>query len=110
MGFFAWLTLFCCRAYLEEDGRFCGTGVEEEAGDDDAVGVCGGDGGGAVDGAQCGEAKAEDYGVRASDMDGFGEIVDAGREDEIFAFHELGVDGGGVVSVGVGEVETVRSG
>ena len=36
-------------AYLQEDGRGCGACVEEEAGDDDAVGVCGGHGGGAVD-------------------------------------------------------------
>ena len=83
----------------------CGTGVEEQAGDDDAVSVCGGHGGGAVDGTQRGEAKAKDYGVGVSDVDGFCQIVDAGREDEIFALRELGVDGGGVVSIGVGDVK-----
>ena len=36
-------------ADLKKDGRGCGAGIEEEAGDDDSFGVGGGDGGGAVD-------------------------------------------------------------
>ncbi len=31
---------------------------------------------------------------------GFGEVVDAGGEEEVFALGELGVDGSGVVAVG----------
>ena len=92
-------------AYCEEDGRLCGACVEEDAGDDDAVGVCAGHGGGAVDRVQRGEAEAHHDGVGASDVDGFGEFVNAGGEEEIFAFSELRVDGCGVVAVGVGYVE-----
>ena len=91
--------------YFEEDGRLCGACVEEEAGDDDAVGVCGCHGGGAVDGVQCGKAETHDYGVGVSDVDGLGEFVDAWGEEEVFAVGELRVDGCGVVTVRVGDIE-----
>ena len=66
------------RAYLEEDGGLSLAGVEEESGDDDAVRVCCGHGGVAVDGVQSGEAEAHYDSVGAGDVDGFGEVVGAG--------------------------------
>ena len=105
MGFLA------CEAWLPsgptstQDGRdFC-AGIEEEAGDVDAVDVGGGDGCGAVGGTEGGEAEAEDDGVVARDADRLGEVVDAGREKQILALGELGVDGGGGVFVGSSNVE-----
>ena len=56
-------------------------------------------------GVQRREAEAHDDRVGAGDADGFGEVVDAGREEQILAFGELRVDGGGGVAVGVGDVE-----
>ena len=41
----------------------------------------------------------------ARDAEGFGEGVDAGREEEMFAVGECGVEGGGGVGCGVGDVE-----
>ena len=73
------------RADLDEDGRELLAGVDEEAGEDDAVGVGGGDGGVAVGGMERGEAEAEDYGVGVGDADGLVEIVDAGGEEEMLA-------------------------
>ena len=97
------------RAYLDEDGGELFACVDEEAGEDDAVGVGGGDGGVAVGGMQGCEAEAEDYGVGMGDADGFGEVVDAGGEEEVFAAGEGRVDGGGGVVVGVRDVD-VREG
>ncbi len=79
--------------------------VEEQAGvmvrpSTSAVVMAGGAGGG----MQCGEAEAEDDGVRTRDADGFGEVVDAGRQQQVFAARELGVDGGGGVDVGCADV------
>ena len=51
------------RTDLDEDGESCLAGVDEQAGEDDAVGVGGGEGCVAVGGMQGGEAEAEDYGV-----------------------------------------------
>ena len=67
-------------------------GVEEEAGDGDAVDVGDGHGRGAVGGQERGVAEAEDDGVLARDADGFGEVVDAGCEEEIVAGGQCGVD------------------
>ena len=61
-------------------------------------------------GMQCGEAEAHDDGVGFCDVDGFGEVVDAGGEEEVLAVGELRVDGGGVVASGVGDVELARWG
>ena len=72
MGFLrvrAWLP---CGPIFEQDGGVLLAGVEEQAGDVDAVDVGGGHGGGAVGGAQRGEAEAEDDGVGAGDADGLG--------------------------------------
>jgi hypothetical protein len=66
------------RADLEQDGREILAGIDEQAGEDDAVGVGGGHGGCAVGGAQRGEAEAEDDGVGVGDADGLSEVVDAG--------------------------------
>ena len=66
-------------ADLEEDGGLLFSGVDEEAGEDDAVGVGGDECGGALRGAEGGEAEAEDYGVGMGDADGLGEVVDAWR-------------------------------
>ena len=73
------------RAYLDEDGREGFPGVDEKAGEDDAVGVGGGEGGVAVGGMQGGKAEAEDYGVGMGDAEGLVEIVNAGSEEEMFA-------------------------
>ena len=77
MGFLACDAWLPCGADFDQDGRGLFAGVEEEAGDVDAIDVGGGDGGGAVGGTQRGEAKAHDDGVGARDADGFGEVVDA---------------------------------
>ena len=98
------------RADLQQDGREGGAGVKEQAGEDDAVHVGGGHGGGAVDGPQRGEAEAHDDGVGARDAEGFGQVVDAGREEQMFAGVELRVDGGGGVRARVGDDRTSRWG
>ncbi len=54
------------RTDFSEDGGFGFARVNEEAGKDDAVGVGGGDGGGAVDGLERGKAETEDDGVGAT--------------------------------------------
>ena len=59
--------------------------IDEEAGEDDAVGVRSGDGGGAVRGMEGGEAEAEYNGVGMGDAEGLFEIVDAGCEEEMLA-------------------------
>ena len=110
MGSRSWRAVAAGGADLDEDGGELRAGVDEEAGEDDAVGVCGGDGGVAVGGVQGGEAEAEDDGVGAGDAEGFVEVVDAGGEEEILAVGELRVDGGGGVAVGVGDVDVRRRG
>jgi hypothetical protein len=97
-GTFVW-------ADLKQDGRRCGARIEKQTGNGDAVRVHCGHGGGAVDGMQRGEAKAHDNSVVVGDMDGLGEIVDAGSEKKIFAFGELRIDRCGVVAVRVSDVE-----
>ena len=85
MGFSAWRAWQLCGPIWTRTGESCFAGVDEEAGEDDAVGVGGGEGGVAVGGMQGGEAEAEDYGVGVGDADGLVEIVDAGGEEEMFA-------------------------
>ena len=58
-------------------------------------------------GLQRGEAKAHDDGVGARDADGFGEVVETRREEEILALCELRVEAGGGVA-GVGDEELAR--
>ena len=84
MGFFAWLA-WLPAGPIEENRGFGLAGIEEQASEDDAVGVGGGEGGGAVDGLERGKAEAQDDGVGTGDADGFGEVVDAGREEEVLA-------------------------
>ena len=42
------------------------------------------------------------------DADRLGEVVDAGREQQIFALGELGVDGRGGIVAGVRDVESAQ--
>ncbi len=72
-------------ADLDEDGGELLSRVDEQAGEDDAVGVGGGERGVAVGGVQGGEAEAEDDGVGMGDAEGLGEFVDAGGEEKILA-------------------------
>ena len=72
-----------CGADFDEYWRCLLARVEEDAGDVDAVHVSGGDGGRAAGGMQRCEAEADDQGVGARDADGFGEVVDAGSEQQI---------------------------
>src|ERR1700723_2367504 len=90
---------------LKQNGGLCWAGIEEEACDDEAVGVSGGHRCSAVDRMQRGKAEAQDDSVRVDNADRFGEIVDAGSQDEVFVFGELRVDGGCVIAIGVGDVE-----
>ena len=92
-------------ADLEQDGRVGRAGVEEETGEDETVDVGGEHGGGAGDGLEGGEAEAEDDGAWMGDAEGFSEGVEAGGEEEVLAASELRVEGGGGVSLGVGDVE-----
>ena len=59
--------------------------IEEQPGDIDAVHVGGGHGCGAVGGLQRGEAQAHHHRVGTRDADGFGEVVDARREEQVLA-------------------------
>src|SRR5580698_4836522 len=90
---------------LKQNGGLGWAGIEEEACDDEAVGVSGGHRCGAVDRMQRGKAEAHDDSVRVDNADRFGEIIDAGSQDAVFVFGELRVDGGCVIAIGVGDVE-----
>ena len=102
--FFDMANVATLRAHLNQDGRLNGAGVEEQTGDNDAVGIGCGQGSVAVDGTESGEADAHDDSVGTSDADGLCEVVETGSDEEILAARQLRVEGGSGVS-GVGDEE-----
>ena len=77
VGLAAWLADGAGRADLHQDRRVDRAGVEQEAGDLDAVDVGDRHRGDAVVGDQRGQAEAEDDGVGPGHLDGLVEVVDA---------------------------------
>ena len=86
------------RSDFKEHRGFHWTGIDEETGDNHAVHIGGGECGCALGGLEGGEPEAEDDGVRMRDANRFGELIDAGSEEEIFARRELRVDCGSRVA------------
>ena len=71
-------------------GDCCGPASMRRPATIDAVDVGGGDGGGAVDGLERGEAKTEDDGVGSRDANRLREVVDSGSEEQILALAPVG--------------------
>ena len=109
MGFCAWLALLPSGPDFKQHRRFGLAGIEQQAGENDPVGIGGRHGRGAVDGLERGEAQTHDNGIGSRYADGFAEFVDAGREQQVLALRQLRVDGRGGVGAGMGDVELARA-
>ena len=88
-----------------QHGRDLLAGVEENAGDVNAIHVGGGDGRCTVDGAQGGKTKADDKRIGPGDANRLGEVVNAGREQQVLSLGKLRVHGGGGIFIGVCDIE-----
>jgi hypothetical protein len=93
------------RADLHQGLGVGGTRVDQQTGEVDAVHVRGGDGGHAVVRDQGGETEAEHHGVGPGDVQRAGQVVDAGREQQVLPGRQRVVEvGRGVARLGDEEV------
>ena len=88
------------RAHLQQYWRVFRTRVEEEAGDFNSIHICRDHGGRAMNGSERGESQAQHYRVRTCLANGFGKVVDAGRQEQVLAFGQSRVNAGGGVNDG----------
>src|SRR5579872_3452253 len=70
---------------LQQNRRDLGTCVKENAGDVDSVHVGDGDGRSAMDRAERRETQTEHYSVRTLDANGFDQVVDTRRQEQVFS-------------------------
>ncbi len=94
---------------FDENRRLLGTSINEQSGQNHAIDVVGGESGCTVNRFERGKAEAENQGAGARDMNGLGELVDAGSEEKMLAARELRVDCGGSV-IGMRDVEAGKEG
>ncbi len=90
---------------FQQHRRLGFTRIEEQSGDLNAIRVRSRHRRGAMGGSKRGEAQAHHHGVGPRDANRFGQVVDAGSEQQILAAVQLRVDGGCGVHAGLRDVE-----